>query len=221
MQTTAITSSQTTPFTAGNTARTISSDFEMFLNMLTTQLRNQDPLEPADSSDYAAQLATFSGVEQQVLTNELLRGLIEQAGTGSLVQMGSWIGQEVRVAAPIWFDGAPITISPPDPQPGTGIRMLVVSEDAGAEVQRIMLPQGNGPLEWAGVTEDGMPLPPGLYRLEIETVSEGDSITREPAEIYARVEELRAGPDGPRLRLPGGVEVGVDEVTALRSGREA
>ena len=41
----------------------ISSDFNTFLKMLTTQLKNQDPLNPMDNSEYAAQLATFSGVE--------------------------------------------------------------------------------------------------------------------------------------------------------------
>ena len=45
----------------------ISSDFQTFLTMLTTQLQNQDPLNPVESSDFAVQLATFSGVEQQVI----------------------------------------------------------------------------------------------------------------------------------------------------------
>ena len=50
--------------TGGNSA--LSSDFETFLRMLTTQLQNQDPLNPVDSADFAVQLATFSSVEQQV-----------------------------------------------------------------------------------------------------------------------------------------------------------
>ena len=50
----------------------ISSDFETFLRMLTVQMQNQDPLNPIQSSDFAVQLATFSGVEQQVRTNDLL-----------------------------------------------------------------------------------------------------------------------------------------------------
>lgn len=53
----------------------ISSDFETFLRMLTVQMQNQDPLDPVDSSDYAVQLATFSNVERQVQTNDLLREL--------------------------------------------------------------------------------------------------------------------------------------------------
>lgn len=51
----------------------LSSDFEVFLQMLTAQMKYQDPLNPVDSTDYATQLATFSGVEQAVLTNDLLK----------------------------------------------------------------------------------------------------------------------------------------------------
>ena len=39
-----------------------SSDYETFLKMLTVQMQNQDPLNPVESSDFAAQLATFSSV---------------------------------------------------------------------------------------------------------------------------------------------------------------
>ena len=59
---------------------TIDSDFETFLIMLTTQMKIQDPLNPIDSSDFAVQLATFSSVEQQVKTNDLLASLGQQLG---------------------------------------------------------------------------------------------------------------------------------------------
>ena len=71
----------------------ISSDFETFLRMLTAQMKNQDPLNPVESADFATQLATFSGVEQAVLTNDLLRGLSLQIGVSGLA---SWVGKEVR-----------------------------------------------------------------------------------------------------------------------------
>ena len=69
----------------------ISSDFDTFLRMLTVQVQNQDPLNPVDATDYATQLATFSGVEQQVLTNDLLTGLQDLLGGGSLQQMGGFM----------------------------------------------------------------------------------------------------------------------------------
>jgi flagellar basal-body rod modification protein FlgD len=63
---TATTATATTSQTQTKTASSgLSSDFETFLKMLTTQLKNQDPMNPVDSADYAVQLATFSSVEQQ------------------------------------------------------------------------------------------------------------------------------------------------------------
>ena len=67
---------------AANAAGTISSDFETFLRLLTTQMQNQDPLNPMESTEFASQLAQFSAVEQQVRSNELLVGL--QAGLQTL-----------------------------------------------------------------------------------------------------------------------------------------
>ena len=94
------------------TTAAISSDFNTFLRMLTVQLENQDPLNPVDSSDYALQLATFSGVEQQVLTNDLLKALATQVGLSGMAEMASWVGRDVRAVMPAHFDGAPITVQP-------------------------------------------------------------------------------------------------------------
>lgn len=76
----------------------INSDFETFLIMLTTQMQNQDPLNPIDSSDFAVQLATFSSVEQQVKTNDLLTSLGQQFELMGLSQLAGWVGMEARVA---------------------------------------------------------------------------------------------------------------------------
>ncbi len=67
----------------------LSSDFETFLQMLTAQARYQDPLEPIDSSEYAAQLAQFSMVEQQVQSNELLQALSAQMSASAIGQLNN------------------------------------------------------------------------------------------------------------------------------------
>lgn len=81
------TTSTTSTFNPARTANTPTNasgfaggDFETFLKMLTTQIRNQDPLNPMEGSDFAVQLATFSGVEQQVQTNDLLQKMTDQLG---------------------------------------------------------------------------------------------------------------------------------------------
>lgn len=61
------------------------SNFETFLQLLTAQLKNQDPLSPLDSNEFTAQLTQMAGVEQQLLTNDLLTSLLAQneGGLGS------------------------------------------------------------------------------------------------------------------------------------------
>ncbi len=85
--------------TSTNTTGTIGSDFQTFLEMLTVQMRNQDPLNPIDSTEYAAQLAAFSTVEQAVLTNDLLKSLAAQMGDSSMSQLAGWVGMEARTTA--------------------------------------------------------------------------------------------------------------------------
>ncbi len=67
-------------------------DYDMFLQLLVTQMKNQDPTSPADSMDYVAQLANFSNVEQGVQLNAKLDQLLS---TASLSQAGSLIGRTV------------------------------------------------------------------------------------------------------------------------------
>lgn len=85
--------------------QTEAGDFQTFLTMLTAQMQNQNPLEPIEASDFAAQLATFSGVEQQVQTNELLASLATQMG---LADLASWVGRDVLSPAPVQYNGAPL-----------------------------------------------------------------------------------------------------------------
>lgn len=65
-------------------------DYQSFLRLLVAQLKNQDPTEPMDSTQYMAQLASFSNVEQAVQTNDKLDQLLR---TGFLQQAGSIIGR--------------------------------------------------------------------------------------------------------------------------------
>ena len=62
----------------------MASNFETFLSLLTAQLKNQDPLSPVDSNEFTAQLTQMAGVEQQLLTNELLTALLEGNQAGAL-----------------------------------------------------------------------------------------------------------------------------------------
>jgi flagellar basal-body rod modification protein FlgD len=193
----------------------LSSDFETFIKMLTTQAKYQDPLEPIDSSAYAAQLAQFSMVEQQVQSNEFLAALTEQLGGSNMAGMANWIGMEARTTAPAYFDGAPITVAPSIPT-GTDEMFLVVYDDTGAQVQRQAIPMSNEPFQWAGVGEDGTPFETGTYSLEIESRGQGELLSAVPAETYARITEARNETGATLLVLAGGQTVPASAINALR-----
>lgn len=78
------------------TGRTrLADNFDTFLTLLTTQLKNQDPSQPLDSNQFTAQLVQMSGVEQQLLTNDLLKAMVDNSSRG-IGDAVSLIGKDVR-----------------------------------------------------------------------------------------------------------------------------
>jgi len=195
----------------------ISSDFETFLRMLTVQMQNQDPLNPVDSSDYAVQLATFSSVEQQVQTNDLLRALQGQMGGAGIAQMADWIGKEAKSTAPVAVNGTPITLYP-EITGGADSAQIVVRDASGADVGRLAIPTDGAPVDWAGVTTDGYPYPDGQYSFEAVSYANDEIIGSAAVATYSTVREVQRGTDGSAVViLQGGGQVSADAVTALRN----
>ncbi len=197
------------------TRAVLSSDFETFLKMLTTQMKYQDPLNPVESSEYATQLATFSSVEQQVLTNDLLKELGNALGGGALQQLGAWIGRDVLAEAPVQFDGAPLVMRPVL-EPGADSARLIVRDAAGAVVQRLPLDLSRSVVAWSGLDASGALFPTGIYRFTVESLSGSATLSSKPAQVYNPVIEVRR--DGPSvlLTLSDGSEIDAETITSVR-----
>ena len=193
----------------------LNTDYTTFLKMLTTQLQNQDPLNPMDTAETSSQLAAFSSVEQQTRTNDLLGDLGAQFSLFGMSQLAIWVGQEARADAPVWYSGAAVTLSP-NPAELADRVVLVVRDASGGVVAREDMPPGNAPYEWFGADATGNSLPEGSYSLSLENYS-GDRLLGESSvESYQRILEARNGPQGTTLVLDGGVEVLATQITALR-----
>ncbi len=195
--------------------RAVSSDFQTFLTMLTAQMQNQDPLNPIESTDYAVQLATFSSVEQQVKTNDLLAGLGQQFAAMGIAQAAGWVGMEAKVAAPVQFDGSPVSLDVNIPAAAQGA-VLVVTNSTGAEVSRQPIDPTTSALEWAGVDADGQPMAPGSYSFAVETVGQDGAVSSLPVESYALIREIRLSGATVNIVLAGGAEVAAADISALR-----
>ena len=200
------------------TSAVLTSDFETFLQMLTTQARYQDPMEPIDSSEYAAQLAQFSMVEQQVKANELLETLTTQLGSGSIGQMADWIGLEARTSASVPFEGAAIPVNA-IAAPGADAAHLIVYDAYGNQVQKLPISLTENTVIWQGRDNDGSVFTSGLYSFAIESSAVGTVIETQPAETYTRIVEARRNGDETQLVLSGGSSVLSQDITALRAPR--
>lgn len=219
METTAL-SSATASRTANSVTAAnkgmINSDFNTFLTMLTTQIKNQDPTNPMESADFAVQLATFSGVEQQVKTNEALAALSGQFGVMGMSQLAAWVGQEARAPSPVYLGDSPVTITYSSAA-GADRASLVVRNDQGNVVARENVTLGKGPYIWSGMGTDGTALPNGKYSLSLESYKGANQIGQTTeVEAYSRIQEARSGANGTMLVLEGGIEVAATVVTALR-----
>jgi len=194
----------------------VNSDYETFLKLLTSQIKNQDPLSPMSSDDFSSQLATFSGVEQQVKTNDLLQSLGAQMSLMGMGQMASWIGLEARAAAPAYFDGTPISISP-NPAATADRAVLIVKDESGTEVQRQDFTPSTDEIQWAGVDDNSTPFSTGLYSFEVESYSGEELLSTTKAEVYSKVVEAKSQNGDTILVLAGGAEVSSSAVSGLRN----
>lgn len=212
-----IASTTTQPFQPSPAVKTadtkaISSDFQTFLKLLTTQISNQDPMDPMKAEEFAVQLATFSSVEQQVKTNDLLTRMTSTGG--EFAAYTSWIGREVKATAALKFNGSTVELAP-EPATRGEIHQLVVRAESGAEVDRMTINGTGAPVRWAGLTAAG-PAPFGLYSFEVESFTNGQIVGIEPVAGYARVTEVQRTAEGATLVLEGGGKIAAADIAAVR-----
>ncbi len=193
----------------------ISSDFETFIKMLTTQMQNQDPLNPIESADFAVQLATFSTVEQQVKTNDLLTSLADRVGGLGVAQLSGWVGMTARAQMPVSFSGAPVTLSVEAAAQADNAE-LVVRNDTGNVVMRQAVPAESGDIAWTGLDENGAPLPAGTYAISFESYKGDELLGSSDVVVHDRIVEARNENGETILVMSGGQEIAASNIMGLR-----
>lgn len=206
------TANSAAPREAAKTA--INADFDTFLKLLTTQMQNQDPLQPMNSTEFVAQLASFSAVEQQIRTNDQLEGIMGalSGGNGSLAQ---WIGREIQAPASADFTGDPVEVGV-DPVEGADSSILVVRNDFGSIVSRVQVDPGGGTVSWDGSTTSGTSAATGRYSFSLESYEGDNLLGTEPGRVFTAVEEVRVVDGSPWLVVSDGSQIPAAEVTAVR-----
>ena len=158
----------------------LNQDFDDFLTLLTTQLQNQDPLDPQDTSEFTNQLVQFSQVEQQIRSNDILDDL-RALDVLQITQIGlGFVGLEVELAGDTFnFDGqSEVDLGYNLPSASTGTTVSIRNE-AGNVVHTFSgeTSPGQKSYTWDGFTDDGLQAPPGQYTITVSGQDvEGNSL---------------------------------------------
>jgi len=199
-------------------ANDIADTFDQFLQMLTTQLKNQDPLSPMDTAEFTNQIVSFTQVEQQIATNQHLESLIAlQPSTGLTGALG-FLGTEIEAeGSALWYDGNPAEIGYTLPS-GVASARVDLLDATGRPVYGTTVPGDAGPgaITWDGTTATGGSADPGLYLIQV-TALDGAG---EPLEATTRIRGTVTGietTDGGATLMIGDLPIALDKVTAARA----
>ncbi len=195
---------------------TITPDLNMFLQMLTTQLQNQDPLDPMDTSQYTQQLVQYSHVEQEMQQTDTLNNILAGLNSQGMSQASAYIGQQARFDS----DTAGLLSTSPatwtytlDQKPES--LQAKITDSSGKVVNTItMTPADEGTFSWDGTTSDGSKAPDGAYTLSlVATNSSGSNIssvinsTGIVSDVVTDGSNIMLGVNGIRLSSSGLVSI--------------
>lgn len=146
---------------------------EDFMMLLVAQLKNQDPLNPDDPTEFTGQLAQFSSLEQLYNLNDSMESLAaSNADSDRLASLGT-IGKEVAYESDtITFSGDPLEFG--YSLSGPASEVTIALQQNGATVTTLNgseMTQGNHFMSWDGLLEDGSPAPVGEYDIVISAQS--------------------------------------------------
>jgi len=197
----------------------LGGDFNTYLTLLTTQLRNQDPSQPMDANQLTDQLTQFAEIEQATKTNTLMERLIAVQEAGQMASSSDLIGRRVTVETPVLplQDGKAEVVLPPA---GAARRAVVTISDAAGSVLRtseVALGTTQSSYVWDGRDSRGTIRPDGAYRVSISgRAADGSAVTL-PTQVTARVSSVGRDDLGLILRF-GTAAIGFDRLRELPNG---
>jgi len=203
-------------------ASTIGSNFNTFINILTTQLQNQDPTNATDPNQFTEELVQFAGVEQQLNTNNDLQTLINlqknsSGANAALSYIGSYVEGTTTTDTMSLQSGAAemgYTLSS-----AAQSAVLTIKDSSGNTVDTIAgsTNAGTNYIQWNGENSDGTQLADGAYTFTIAVTNpDGSTATPTDIRVIGQVTAVTSNSDGStELSLGNGVSVATANVDGV------
>jgi flagellar basal-body rod modification protein FlgD len=216
----AVTSTATTSASAAM-KQTMGMNKDDFLTLFVTQLKNQDPMNPMDGTQFIGQLAQLTQVEQAYNTNSNLEKLIGMMNDSSAMSSVSYIGKEVTAAGSqvALTSGGEAKLSYVVPKTAEQV-VVDIKDSSGSTVRTLTQGQtaaGTASLVWDGKNDAGTALPSGTYTFAVKGVdSSGNTFTCD-SRTGGKVDGVSFAGSSPVLKV-GGLEIPFSSLLSVNGG---
>jgi flagellar basal-body rod modification protein FlgD len=219
--TSAITATPNPNAAAASTAvasKTMASNFDQFLRLLTTQLKNQNPLDPLDTNQFTQQLVQFAQVEQQISMNQQLTTLIALQQTTQATQAISLVGATVTVGgdtAELRNGIASWSFSPAK----TAAATVTIKDATGqtAYTGNFTVNPGQQNFTWDGKGNNGAQWPDGKYTISVVAKDSSGQSVAVSSQVTGVVDSVDVTQNPPLLWV-GGNSFTLDQIKQIRRG---
>src|SRR5216110_973743 len=203
--TSSVSSATSAAASQATTRQTIAGNFDTFLQLLTTQLQNQNPLDPLDTNQFTQQLVQFSSVEQQLKTNDQLTTLVSLQQTAQSTQALTFVGKTAVV------DGstAALTNGSASWELGVPTNANVTISIANSTGQTVFTGNyavnagNNQSFTWNGKGNDGTQWPDGKYKLTATATDSAGNSVAVSTQIQGAVDSVDLTQSPPLLSING------------------
>ncbi len=201
--------------TAPNALTSLTNNFNSFLNLLLTQLKNQDPSSPMDTNTFTSELVEFSSVEQQITTNSSLTQLIQATQGSEVIQATGVVGKPVTLNStqlPLQNGSGSLSFTTSGAEP-VGITL---TNSSGVAVKDVSLTSAAGPNTWTwdGTDDNGKTLPDGAYTATVTGTGTGGIASALPFTVKGTATGVTNSNGAVTLNV-GGVSVDFSKVQSV------
>jgi flagellar basal-body rod modification protein FlgD len=189
---------------ANNSLASLASNFQDFLSMLMTQMKNQDPTSPMDANQFTSELVQFSSVQQQIDTNASMTQLIQLGQSGQVLQSASIVGHKVALnSGGIVLQNGAGGLNITAPADGPVAIGIYGSNGAQLYSTTVNASKGSNPWNWNGKASDGTQLPDGSYTVQVAAAGANGTATAVPFTVLGTVTGVSQSTNGLALQLGG------------------
>ena len=202
--------------TAGS--QQLAGNFDTFLQLLTTQLQNQDPLDPLDTNQFTQQLVEFASVEQQVNMNTNLQTLISMQQTAEATSALQLVGSTVTVggnsATLSNATNTPAAWSLTAQSPATANVTITNAAGQTAYAGTLALNSGTQNFTWNGQGSNGTTWPDGSYTLSINATGANGQAVPVSTQMEGTIGGVNLSQNPPTV-IVNGQNVQISQITAI------